>query len=239
MGFKVLTTGGAIKQGVITTLDLANATGTLAVENGGSERTSATAYAVITGGTTSTSAHQSVASVGTSGQILTSGGAGVLPAFATPASQSDWTTTVTKSANQDVTDSSTLFADTELKIAVVSGEVWFIEMMLLYGSNSAAGDYKFNFTYPSAFGWHRWLGFNNISGTINSNTGVRDSGTTTHAADYTANTAALAKDVFLIQMFCRFDASGDFQFVFAQNVATSATFARTTQGSILRGKKII
>ena len=55
--------------------------GTLAVANGGTGATSATAYAVQCGGTTSTGAYQSVASVGTSGQVLTSNGAGALPTF--------------------------------------------------------------------------------------------------------------------------------------------------------------
>jgi hypothetical protein len=53
----------------------------LAVDNGGSGRSSHTAYAVICGGTTTTAAQQSVASVGTSGQVLTSNGAGALPTF--------------------------------------------------------------------------------------------------------------------------------------------------------------
>lgn len=56
-------------------------TGTLAVSRGGSGAGSFTAYSVLCGGTTSTSAFQSVASVGTSGQVLTSNGAGVLPTF--------------------------------------------------------------------------------------------------------------------------------------------------------------
>jgi hypothetical protein len=56
-------------------------TGTLPVDNGGTGATSQTAYAVLAGGTTSTGAYQSVASVGTSGQILTSNGAGALPTF--------------------------------------------------------------------------------------------------------------------------------------------------------------
>jgi len=55
--------------------------GTLIVANGGSGRASATAYGVICGGTTSTAAHQSIASVGTSAQVLTSNGAGALPTF--------------------------------------------------------------------------------------------------------------------------------------------------------------
>lgn len=56
-------------------------TGVLPVPNGGTDRASATAYAVICGGTSSTSAQQSVASVGTAGQVLTSNGAGALPTF--------------------------------------------------------------------------------------------------------------------------------------------------------------
>jgi hypothetical protein len=55
----------------------------LPVSDGGTGATSATAYAVQCGGTTSTGAHQSIASVGTSGQVLTSNGAGALPTFTT------------------------------------------------------------------------------------------------------------------------------------------------------------
>lgn len=58
-------------------------TGTLPVANGGTGATTQTAYAVLCGGTTSTGAYQSVASVGTSGQVLTSNGAGALPTFQT------------------------------------------------------------------------------------------------------------------------------------------------------------
>lgn len=56
-------------------------TGQLAVPRGGTGLASATAYAVLCGGTTSTDAFQSIASVGTSGQVLTSNGAGALPTF--------------------------------------------------------------------------------------------------------------------------------------------------------------
>lgn len=53
----------------------------LSVANGGSGRSTATAYAVLCGGTTSTAAHQSIAALGSSGQVLTSNGAGALPTF--------------------------------------------------------------------------------------------------------------------------------------------------------------
>lgn len=70
------------------TFTLPNANATVLTDNaavtvaqGGTGRATATAYAVLCGGTTSTAAHQSIASVGTSGQVLTSNGAGALPTF--------------------------------------------------------------------------------------------------------------------------------------------------------------
>ena len=70
------------------TFTLPDATATILTSNaavtvaqGGTGATSATAYAVQCGGTTSTGAHQSIASVGTTGQVLTSNGAGALPTF--------------------------------------------------------------------------------------------------------------------------------------------------------------
>lgn len=56
-------------------------TGTLPVANGGTGDASLTAYALLAGGTTSTGAVQSLAGVGSSGQVLTSNGAAALPTF--------------------------------------------------------------------------------------------------------------------------------------------------------------
>jgi len=56
----------------------------VAVSDGGTGRSSHTEYAVLCGGTTATGAQQSIASVGTAGQVLTSNGAGALPTMQAP-----------------------------------------------------------------------------------------------------------------------------------------------------------
>jgi len=56
-------------------------TNPLTVANGGTGDASFTAYTLICGGITSTGALQNVVSVGSSGQVLTSNGAGALPTF--------------------------------------------------------------------------------------------------------------------------------------------------------------
>ncbi len=76
--------------GTIVTQDSSNVTITggsvtgitdITVADGGTGRSSHTAYAVLCGGTTGTGAQQSIASVGTAGQVLTSNGASALPTF--------------------------------------------------------------------------------------------------------------------------------------------------------------
>jgi hypothetical protein len=80
-----LTTFTAANNALYSTSASALAAGTLPVAAGGTGATSQTAYAVLCGGTTSTNAYQSIASVGTAGQVLTSNGAGALPSFAAAA----------------------------------------------------------------------------------------------------------------------------------------------------------
>lgn len=83
--------------GTITTQDANNVSITggsvtgitdITVADGGTGRSLATAYSVVCGGTTDTGAHQSVASLGAAGQVLTSNGAGALPSFQDVASGS-------------------------------------------------------------------------------------------------------------------------------------------------------
>lgn len=77
-----LTLGGSPATALVNAASLTLGwTGQLSVPRGGTGLASATAYAVLCGGTSSTGAFQSVASLGTSGQILTSNGASSLPSF--------------------------------------------------------------------------------------------------------------------------------------------------------------
>jgi hypothetical protein len=73
-------------------------TGILPVANGGSGDSSHTAYAVLAGGTTSTSPVQSVSGLGTSGQVLTSNGPSALPTWQNAGNGT--VTSVTGTANQ-------------------------------------------------------------------------------------------------------------------------------------------
>ena len=69
----------------VITLASASIVTPVTVPNGGTDRTSLGAYELLAGGTTSTSAVQSLASVGTTGEVLTSNGAGALPTWQNPA----------------------------------------------------------------------------------------------------------------------------------------------------------
>ena len=75
----------------------------LAVAQGGSGRASHTAFGVICGGTTTTAAQQSIASVGTAAQVLTSNGAGALPTFQAAAGGGDWILISTATASDSAT----------------------------------------------------------------------------------------------------------------------------------------
>lgn len=76
----VLTSNGTIPVWGQVSLT-AGVTGILPVANGGMGAASHTAYALLAGGVTAAAAVQSLAGVGTAGQVLTSNGAGALPTF--------------------------------------------------------------------------------------------------------------------------------------------------------------
>jgi hypothetical protein len=76
-----ITAGTGLNGGTITTSGTFSLNSPVVVANGGTGNTSLTAYAVLCGGTNSTAALQQVSGLGTNGQVLTSAGAGALPAW--------------------------------------------------------------------------------------------------------------------------------------------------------------
>lgn len=87
------------------------------VADGGTGVSSLTAYAVICGGTSSTGAVQSIAGVGTSGQVLTSNGAGALPTFQN--ASGGWATGILF----QTTTSSTVITNSTTETTIFSGTV--------------------------------------------------------------------------------------------------------------------
>lgn len=65
----------------MSALQAGDITGTVDVDNGGTGLSTTTAYGLIAAGTTATGAFQQVSGTGTSGQVLTSNGAGALPSW--------------------------------------------------------------------------------------------------------------------------------------------------------------
>lgn len=105
-------------QATITTLGTVG-TGTwqatiVGVPYGGSGRATATAYAPIVGGTTSTDAHQSMASAGSAGQIMQSGGAAAVPVWTTATYPATASTAgkILRADGTNYAESTSTFADT-------------------------------------------------------------------------------------------------------------------------------
>lgn len=98
----------------------------LIVSHGGSGLSSDTAYAVLCGGTTSTGNIQSIASVGSSGQALTSNGAGALPTFQNaPTANKNLVINVRTQTNSNLGDAATYFLVTGVQAANRTSESVF------------------------------------------------------------------------------------------------------------------
>lgn len=125
------------------------ATGTdVVVADGGTGVSSLTTYAVICGGTTSTGAVQSIAGVGTSGQVLTSNGAGVLPSFQAAGGAGALTRAGGNSTEATTTSTTVVDLLTVSSLSITTGTP-FRAMCMMYKSTGAANASRWGFTVNS------------------------------------------------------------------------------------------
>jgi hypothetical protein len=153
----------------------------LPVANGGTGNTSLTAYALLAAGTTSTGALQQVSGLGTSGQVLTSNGAGALPTWQNPSGgTSDLTAGAIKTNIHIVNDADYTVASTDY--------------IILYKTMSAGR----TLTLPSAASsTNRMLIIKNGGGggfTITTSVTIRESSSTTSTTIGTSQSVGLCSD---------------------------------------------
>jgi hypothetical protein len=207
----------------------ADVSGDLPVAEGGTGRSTHTAYAVICGGVAAGAAQQSLASVGTDTQVLTSNGAGVLPSFKDNTG-ANWVT-AHKAADTDIQNDTTVNDDPDLQLAVTSGKTYLIDGLILFDT-AANADFKYTFTIPG--------------GTMDIATQVMNKGSgTSEESDHfstsgTDNTVLLGNangGIIFVRGRIVLTSSGDFKLRWAQNTS-QGTDTSTLRGSWLRAMEI-
>ena len=117
--------------------------------------------------------------------------------------------------------------------------MWYVQLLLSYAGNSTTGDYKCDFSFPSASGWYDYVGDNTTADAINVSTGIQMVTLTNFAAPIGLGTdAASTPRMFSLEMMIRPTAAGTVQFRFANNTAGAGVNSITKVGSILRAKKL-
>lgn len=160
----------------------------LGVTLGGSGITTATVYALLCGGITATSAFQSIASVGTSGQVLTSSGTGVLPVFATNPS------TTYFNQGEVWADGQSGYASTNTKIPIFNNNLRTVGTAIGYTTSATLGAAFvigatgiYSVAYGSAFGGAADMGISVNSAQLT--TSIGSIGVTVRLGAFTTNSA--------------------------------------------------
>lgn len=152
-----------------------------------------------------------------------------------------WTTTVKKTADEDVTNSTTLQDDDELQIAVGAGETWLFELLVAYSAAGTAIDYKWAgaISAGTMVGWVHVEGIGNADAAFEQltrfNVGVTDTSGT--GISFGTGATHSVERGFRIMMMFTFSNAGTFKSQFAQNTIDAANAVRTYTGSTLRGRK--
>lgn len=164
-----------------------NVTGTLPVANGGTGLATTTSYGLIAAGTTSTGNFQQVSGTGTSGQVLTSNGAGALPTWQTGASGN-----VTTSGNNAFTGANTFYNATGQAFAQATANDGFV----VQGRAGGSSTYRVTFTM-AALSASRTVTFPDADVNFATGLGVANGGT--GATTLTANNVILGNGTSAVQ----------------------------------------
>jgi hypothetical protein len=151
-----------------------------------------------------------------------------------------WDAVVTKASDDTVTNSAVLVNDSELSFAVLTGETWRFEALILYVTDPT-GDYKCDFKMSaSTFGIiaYRYLGTDATNNAVLLSTGIRETAvpnTTVIAAG--GGSLAIVRAI-LIEGIMFISGNATVNFRFAQNIQTAGQSAVTKAGSRLLLRKL-
>lgn len=151
---------------------------------------------------------------------------------------SDWEFTLTKSADQTVTNSDVLVDATDLLKAVLANEVWLFEFAIAYSGTNASADYKWALNCSA--GTMTGCAIQACLSTANAaqTTGVAFNASA-NAGTASGTDAVSGIRPLWIRAILVFTTNCNFTFQFAQNVTTAAQSVTTKQNSIMRCKKIM
>ncbi len=156
--------------------------------------------------------------------------------WAVPNNNEGWTIIV-KSANQDVTNNSTLQDDTDLQFSVVAGGHYMIELDIAWSANDATGDYKFDYALSTgtmiAYGVYYTY---NITTINNVNAATVQTSSDITLQTISANIGVIIPLKIIITVLINNNAI--FSYRFANASAAAGRTSRTWKGSILRYKRI-
>lgn len=149
----------------------------------------------------------------------------------------DWDFEIVKQSDQDVINNATAQLDLELWFNTLQFQCWAVQMMILYAGNSTAGDYKFDFDFPTVDGWLKFIAQANPAGTILVDTGTQLAAAVALAAPVGLGTdAAFTARMLMLNFMFRVGLDGAFQYKFANNAAAADRVSRTYAGSLIRAK---
>ncbi len=161
-----------------------------------------------------------------------------------PPSTIEWPQSVSKSADQFVVSTATPQNDDELFIPIVANAFYMVELLLLYAGNSAQGDYRARFSFPSIANGGTAMGFivafnANLLPEIN----AVQKGTNTNfpTNDIVIGVTSSISDLLCAQ--CRFQIRtvlpGIMQYEFANGNGADGRTVVTKKGSILRAQRLV